>query len=76
MDSTTGRPATDLADAHWFKATASGGNGDCLEAAFLPGGLVALRDTEDAENPPFVVRASVWNAFLDGARKGEFDLPS
>jgi hypothetical protein len=73
---TSPRQTTDLANAQWFKATASGGNGDCLEAAFLPGGLVALRDTEDAENPPFVVRASVWSAFLDGARKGEFDLPA
>jgi hypothetical protein len=72
---TTPRPTPDLTHAQWFKATASGGNGDCLEAAFLPGGLVALRDTEDADNPPFVVRAGVWSAFLDGAKKGEFDLP-
>jgi hypothetical protein len=73
---TTPRPTPDLTHARWFKATASGGNGDCLEAAFLPDGLVALRDTEDAANPPFVVRASVWRAFLDGAKNGEFDLPA
>ncbi|MFI0718236.1 DUF397 domain-containing protein [Streptomyces sp. NPDC021224] len=73
---TSPRPTTDLTHAQWFKASASGGNGDCLEAAFLPGGLVAVRDSEDLDNPPFVVRASVWTAFLDGARKGEFDLPA
>lgn len=75
MDSTTGT-TPDLTHAQWFKATASGGNGGCLEAAFLPDGRVALRDNEDLGKAPFVVSAFVWECFLDGAKRGEFDLPA
>jgi hypothetical protein len=64
-----------LDNASWFKSSANGGSGGCLEAAFLPGGRVAIRDNEDLGNPPFVVSRHVWECWLDGARKGEFDLP-
>ncbi|GAA3416696.1 hypothetical protein GCM10018952_45810 [Streptosporangium vulgare] len=37
-------------------------------------GRVGLRDTEAPERAPFVVSASVWDAFIDGAKKGEFDF--
>ncbi|MGQ4517371.1 DUF397 domain-containing protein [Streptomyces sp. DW26H14] len=63
------------ADLNWFKSSASNSQGDCLEVAFLPDGRVALRDTEDPENPPFIVRASVWQAFTTGAARGEFAIP-
>lgn len=67
--------ATELANAKWRKATASGANGgDCLEVAPLSGGRVAIRDTESPDQAPFVVRGSVWAAFIDGAKKGEFDF--
>lgn len=64
-----------LADAKWFKARASSANGGCLETAFLADGRVAIRDNEDLKNPPFVVSRHVWQCWLDGAKKGEFDLP-
>lgn len=63
-----------LADADWFKSSFSG-SGGCLEAAFLADGRVAIRDNEDLKNPPFVVSRHVWQCWLDGAKKGEFDLP-
>ncbi|PLW74270.1 DUF397 domain-containing protein [Streptomyces sp. SCUT-3] len=63
----------DLTAAHWFKAAASGGNGGCLEVCRDFPGWVAIRDSEDPANPPFVVTEHVWRCFLDGARKGEFD---
>ncbi|MGP2438883.1 DUF397 domain-containing protein [Streptomyces sp. JW3] len=66
----------DLDNLSWFKASASSGSGGCLEVAFLPDGRVALRDNEDLGNPPFVVGAHQWRCFLDGASKGEFDLPA
>ncbi|MFR9722851.1 DUF397 domain-containing protein [Streptomyces sp. MS19] len=66
---------TDLTNLHWFKSSASSGNGGCLEAAFLPDGRVALRDNEELDNPPFVVSAHVWHCFLTGAKEGEFDIP-
>ncbi|MFJ2007881.1 DUF397 domain-containing protein [Streptomyces chartreusis] len=63
------------ANLEWFKATASSGSGGCLEVAFLEDGSVALRDNEDLSNPPFVMTRHVWACFIDGARKGEFDIP-
>jgi hypothetical protein len=64
-----------LANAPWRKATASGGNGgDCIEVAPLPGGHVGIRDTERPEVDPYVVSGSVFAAFVDGAKKGEFDF--
>jgi len=70
----TPRPTTeDLASAHWFKATASGGEGGCLEVSRDFPGWVAIRDNEDLSNPSFVVTEHVWHCFLDGARRGEFD---
>lgn len=77
MDSTT-RHLTpeELTEAKWFKSSLSGGTGGCLEVAFLPDGRVGLRDNEDLENPPFVVSRHVWECFIDGAGKGEFNLPS
>jgi hypothetical protein len=77
MINTSLYPEPDVLDsASWFKATASSANGGCLEAAFLPGGRVAIRDNEDLGNPPFVVSRHVWECWLDGAKKGEFDLPA
>ncbi|MEV6149018.1 DUF397 domain-containing protein [Nonomuraea sp. NPDC052129] len=67
--------AAELKTAAWRKATRSTGNGgDCLEVAPLSNGRVGIRDTETPEQAPFVVRAEVWAAFVDGARNGEFDF--
>ncbi|MEV4285450.1 DUF397 domain-containing protein [Nonomuraea bangladeshensis] len=63
-----------LDNAAWRKATRSGDSGDCLEVAPLAGGWVGIRDSEHPEKPPYVVSRSVWNAFIDGAKKGEFDF--
>lgn len=64
----------DLDRAAWRKATRSGDNGNCLEVAPLSGGRVGIRDTEAPDQAPYIVSASVWAAFLDGAKKGEFDF--
>ncbi|MFD1539006.1 DUF397 domain-containing protein [Nonomuraea guangzhouensis] len=65
----------ELAGADWRKAKASGANnGNCLEVAPLSGGRVGVRDTEAPDQAPYVVRGAVWAAFIDGAKKGEFDF--
>ncbi|MFI9552733.1 DUF397 domain-containing protein [Nonomuraea endophytica] len=64
----------ELDRAIWRKATRSGDNGNCLEVAPLSGGRVGIRDTEAPGQAPYVVSASVWAAFIDGAKKGEFDF--
>ncbi|TMR08006.1 DUF397 domain-containing protein [Nonomuraea turkmeniaca] len=63
-----------LESAEWRKATRSGDNGDCIEVAPLRDGRVGLRDSEHPELPAYVVSSSVWAAFIDGAKKGEFDF--
>jgi hypothetical protein len=63
-----------LEDAAWRKATRSGEAADCIEVAPLRDGRVGLRDSEHPEQPAYVVSASVWAAFIDGAKQGEFDF--
>ncbi|MFC3980668.1 DUF397 domain-containing protein [Streptosporangium jomthongense] len=65
----------ELRNAQWRKATKSGENGgNCLEVAPLSESRVAIRDTETPDQPPYVVRATVWHAFIHGAKNGEFDF--
>jgi hypothetical protein len=58
----------------WRKASKSGSQGQCVEVASLPDGGVKVRDSKDAGNGPVLTfTRAEWSAFLDGARKGEFD---
>jgi Domain of unknown function (DUF397) len=63
-----------LGDLHWFKSSASAA-GNCVEVAHLPGGGVAVRDSKDRAKSPHVYTRPEWDAFLVGAKNGEFDLP-
>jgi len=65
----------ELNDLHWFKSSASA-SGACVEVAHLPGGGVALRDSKDRTKAPHVYSRREWQAFLTGAKNGEFDLPA
>ena len=65
----------DLRGLRWFKSSASGGGG-CVEVAHLPQGGVAVRDTKDRSKVPHVYTSHEWEAFLIGAKNGEFDLPA
>ncbi|MDN5275265.1 MAG: hypothetical protein JWP06_1166 [Candidatus Saccharibacteria bacterium] len=65
----------DLSTAVWEKSsrsTASGNN--CIEVALNLPGIVALRDNENPDTPPMIVTLAVWDAFVGGAKDGEFDL--
>ncbi|GAA4206687.1 DUF397 domain-containing protein [Streptosporangium oxazolinicum] len=66
----------ELATAAWRTAQKSSSNGgNCVEVAPLSGGRVALRDTKDrGTGPVHVFTPGEWDAFLDGAKKGEFDF--
>ena len=66
--------ASELNDLHWFKSSASA-SGACVEVAHLPGGGVAVRDSKDRRKAPHVYTRREWEAFLTGAKNGEFDLP-
>lgn len=58
----------------WRKSSFSGGNGgSCVEAAPLPDGRVAVRNSNDpAAGTVYFTRAEI-HAFLQGAKAGEFD---
>ncbi|MGH8964656.1 MAG: DUF397 domain-containing protein [Actinomycetes bacterium] len=47
---------------------------DCVEAARLPDGRVALRSNLAVESPPLVVTAAEWARFLDSVKGGHFDV--
>ncbi|HLJ99488.1 MAG TPA: DUF397 domain-containing protein [Streptosporangiaceae bacterium] len=61
-------------ELRWFKSSASGAGG-CVEVAHLPEGGVAVRDTKDRGKAAHVYTREEWQAFLTGAKNGEFDLP-
>ena len=56
----------------WRKATLSVANGACVEVANV-GTMIAIRDSKDPEGPVLRYTAAEWHAFLDGAKRGEFD---
>ena len=66
------------------------GHGNCVEVAFVqprgcetdgcvqvafPDGLVAVRDSKDPQGRALLFTPEEWQAFLDGVRDGQFDLP-
>jgi hypothetical protein len=62
----------DLGRAVWQKARRSQSNGNCVEVAQLDQG-VAVRDSKDPSGAVLVFTPAEWDAFLDGAKGGEFD---
>jgi hypothetical protein len=59
----------------WGKSTWSADGTGCLEAR-LAGDFVLVRDTKQAgRGPGLAFTHHEWEAFLEGARGGEFDLP-
>ena len=53
----------------WFKSTYSGGQTDCVEAAWLPGG-VGVRDSKDPSGAALIFGPGEWDAFVRGIRAG------
>jgi hypothetical protein len=56
----------------WRKAQRSTYNGACVEVASVVG-KIAVRDSKDPDGPVLLYTPDEWSAFLDGAKKGEFD---
>jgi len=57
----------------WIKASASGANGGCVEMR-RHAGMIEVRDTKaKGEGPTLAFTTAELIAWLDGAKKGEFD---
>lgn len=67
------KPTTrELEGATWRKSTKSVPE-NCVEATHVAG-HVAVRDSKNPGGSPLIFTSSEWNAFLAGAKRGEFDL--
>jgi hypothetical protein len=64
----------DLSDAVWHKSTRSEQYSDnCVEVAFVEGAIV-VRDSRHPDGPQLIFTPNEWDAFVEGAKDGEFDL--
>ncbi|WP_222932853.1 DUF397 domain-containing protein [Nocardia yunnanensis] len=63
----------ELQDARWFKSNRSGGTKECVEAAFLAGGRVGVRDSKNPAGPAHVFTGRQWDAFVCAVAAGKFD---
>jgi hypothetical protein len=61
-----------LASLTWVKASASVGTGACVELA-LHGQAIFIRDSKAPDGPALRYTFAEVAAFLDGAKRGEFD---
>lgn len=59
----------------WFKSTRSGNNGACVEVAQLGDDTIGVRDSKaEGQGPILAFTRAEWDAFIGGAKDGEFDL--
>lgn len=75
MSATDAMEATKLmaTGARWVKSSYSGPTGgNCVEVAPLANGQVAVRNSRYPSGTALVFSASEWDAFLNGAKDGEF----
>ena len=76
VSSTTSGTSARAITAPWIKSSYSGPTGgNCVEVAFLAGGNVAVRSSRHPDGPALIFTRAEWEAFLGGARDGEFGLP-
>lgn len=61
-----------MKETPWVKATRSGDQGDCVEQRRI-GDVVEVRDTKDRSGPVLRFTEAEFAAWLDGAKRGEFD---
>jgi Domain of unknown function (DUF397) len=65
--------ASQLHRANWRKSKHSNPSGNCVEAAQLPAGDVAVRNSRFPDGPALIFTQAEWDAFVLGARDGDFD---
>lgn len=73
MQIRNGMKAGDLGPVDWRKSSLSNPSGNCVEAAALADGSVAVRNSREPDGPALVYTRAEIAAFLAGVRNGEFD---
>ena len=66
-------PASDLHGAIWRKSRSSNSQGNCVELAALPGGVIAVRNSRHPSGPALIYTRAEFDAFVNGAKDGDFD---
>lgn len=61
------------AEGGWVTSVWSSGNGNCVEVARTPDGVV-VRDSKDRNGPVLAFSDGEWNAFVAGTQNGQFNL--
>ena len=67
-----GKPQFDRTKAIWRRSTRNK-SGECLEVAFVDE-LIGVRDSRHPDGPVLVFTRPEWDAFVKGAKDGEFDM--
>ncbi|MER6252888.1 DUF397 domain-containing protein [Streptomyces sp. NPDC001584] len=57
-----------LISARWRRSSRSTGMNNCVEAAVLHGGLLAVRDSKRTEGPAVLFTGPAWTGFLASVR--------
>ncbi|MGW7435601.1 DUF397 domain-containing protein [Streptomyces sp. NPDC054849] len=57
-----------LTSARWRRSSRSTGMNNCVEAAVLGGGLLAVRDSKRTDGPAVLFTGSAWDGFLASVR--------
>jgi hypothetical protein len=69
-----GMRASQLRGIQWHKSTLSNPDGSCVEIAMLDEQAIAVRNSRDPHGPALVYTPAEIIAFLNGAKRGEFDF--
>jgi Domain of unknown function (DUF397) len=63
----------EVASLAWRKASLSHAANNCVELATM-GEMVHVRDSKHPAGPILTYASADWQTFLDGAKKGKYDL--
>lgn len=63
----------DITRLTWKKSTQSNGSGNCVEVATIANGVL-VRDSKAPQGPILAFTPAEWDAFVGGAKDGEFDI--
>jgi len=61
------------AEPLWLKSRRSNPSGNCVELSALPSGEIAMRNSRYPDGPVLIYTRAELEAFLGGAKDGEFD---